>query len=79
MNFSIDPHCVDTDTIADAVFADAVVVPTVPVPISVPGKTVPTRFGSCVRIRDSDLWEILAIWAPRSQITGDLRCVIWST
>ena len=28
---------------------------------------------------DSDLGEILAIWAPRFQITSDLRFVIWST
>ena len=28
---------------------------------------------------DSDLGDILAIWAPRFEITSDLRFVIWST
>ena len=38
------------------------------------------RFGSAIwACRDSDLGEILAIWAPRFQITSDLRFVLWST
>ena len=38
------------------------------------------RFGSAIWAAwDSDLGEFLAIWAPRFQITSDLRFVIWST
>ena len=39
-----------------------------------------TRFESANwAARESDLGQILAIWAPQFQITSDLRCVIWST
>ena len=44
-------------------------------------RTVSTYWSSPggISLRDSDLGESLVIWAPRFQITSDLRFAIWST